>query len=379
MARTSGAMFDWHVFFGRVRSEKRDLWSRYPVELGPELIVTPHLFDWPATASWRGRHGQDVYTCAAAPEVAVFCARGEDHVRWLTEEVLPEVARRVRHVCLVEPEQDRFRFAPFEANASLPIQALGSRLRDLWGDPELDVSPFERLSHADGDDHAMFFRTPVADPDALRDLEEHPIRLWEALFWRGYTYRYELVAGEVPLVGDLGSPVAAARTAAQLATDAQALVREPIRGESDWARCGPFRWCVRGSRVELRVRLAPADVRVAFMPQERLPGSDALPSILGVLLAGGDNGKTELWDGWTWATAILESSREAEALASELAEVVANWTGAPTALTDRRTDGTDDPDGWYFDAYDRYLRVSVPFRRRDLLPWRVASGAFSDR
>jgi hypothetical protein len=361
--RSPGAMADWHRFYARWRSPRTDVWSRYPVELAPDLIICPHLFDWPASAPRNG----EVYTCAGTPEVVVLCGRGPDHIRFLEEEVVPRVVRHGPSVCLVEAEADQFRWVEGpsrEQGPAQPLTELGPALRSRWDDPALVHAEFGP---------APWHRDAAPTEDALRDLEDHPIRLWEALFWRGYTYRWELIGGEVPLVGALGTEAAARATLTQIAADASRLVGDPAVADGGWTRCGPFRLRTLGTRVDLRVRLSPADRRAAFLPQvdrdER-----RMPSILGVLLAGGDNGKSELMDGWSWATVILSSSDEARALAEALVPAVSAWTGAPVHVADQRPTRATAPEAWVIEPYERFLRVSVPFLRQQCLPWRVMVG-----
>lgn len=224
---------------------------------------------------------------------------------------------------------------------------------------------------------ARSWHTPERTDDPS-ELEDHPIHLWEALFWRGYTYRTELVGGEVPLVGALGTPAAAAATFEQLLADARRLFGDEVERAEGWTRCGPFRVRRGGRRVELRVRLAPADRRVVFLPQSRAPGAEGLPSILGCLLAGGDKGKTELWDGWTWTTLELESAAEAREVADALLPVIAGWIGAPVSIGERPQGDVDESAApWVVEPYERFLRVYVPFHRLGCLPWRVQAGHFA--
>src|SRR5688572_22936581 len=106
MARPRGAMLDWQVFSGAVRvGSAPAVWSRFPVELAPNLIVCPHLFDW--DRSGRDRSEEEVYTCASVPLLMVFCGRGE-HLRSLQTEVMPRVWRHARHAVLLDADHGRF-------------------------------------------------------------------------------------------------------------------------------------------------------------------------------------------------------------------------------------------------------------------------------
>ncbi len=110
MARNHRILWNWERFSRAARpSGDLRLWSRFPLELAPDLIINPHLFDWPTSAP-RGRRGEnarDVYTCAGIPRVVVFSAVSDAHRLFLEEEVIPRVEEHVRFVALVDFEADR--------------------------------------------------------------------------------------------------------------------------------------------------------------------------------------------------------------------------------------------------------------------------------
>jgi len=115
--------------------------------------------------------------------------------------------------------------------------------------------------------------------------------------------------------------------------------------------------------------LSPADRRPVFAPRARQPGDDNDPSLLGVLFAGGDEGKTEMMDGFTWSTVLVGSLGEAERLADRLKPQIEAWTDAPVRLA--AWPSRDEPETWVLSPRERVLRVQVPFHREDLLPWRL--------
>src|SRR5262249_15310403 len=129
----------------------------------------------------------------------------------------------------------------------------------------------------------------------------------------------------------------------------------------------------------IRARLSPADVRAAFAPQARVPGDDALPSVLGALMAGGDNGKTELWNGFTWSTSLLASAAQSRETAHALREIVEQW--ADTKATVSEDDDFHLPEEsreeWFLVPCENWLTVYVPFAREDCLPWQVHEGDFA--
>jgi hypothetical protein len=202
-----------------------------------------------------------------------------------------------------------------------------------------------------------------------------PIRLWEALFWRGVSYRYELVGGEVPLHARLGSAAAAAATLERVLLDAETLVREPRHEEAGFWRVGPVRARIHGDEVDLRVRMTPADVRVAFSPVARMARDDGPPTLFGALMAGADNGRTEMMDGWTWSTSVHDSEAHARAAGEALEGELARWTGAHVGwVSESPRQFSHDRFGWYLRVHEAFLTIYMPFARDALLPFRVHAG-----
>jgi hypothetical protein len=378
MARSNAALWDWQLFMRATRvSGTPRLWSRFPLELAPDLIVCPHLFDWPDDAP---RERRDVYTCAATPLVTVFASRGEAHRRFLEHEVLPRVRQHVRFVCLVD-NGERMAFAPIHERNFLGIEHLGPLLRIAYGTDRIPHDRFDGLGKRPepGLEQALF-GPDIVGPGQVERLEKHPSRLWEALFWRGHSYRYELVDGEVPLVGDLLSPLAANRTLLQLVRDAERLEGERAVDARGWIGCGRFRLRQQGRLVEIRVRLSPADVRAAFMPQNLSPGARDMPSVLGALMAGGDNGKTELWNGFTWSTIELESAEASRETAHALRETIERWTDTKATVdaSEHFKLPEESREEWFLRPYKQWLTVYVPFAREGCLPWDVHANHFEN-
>lgn len=379
MARNNRILWNWEHFSRAARpSEGLLLTSRFPVELAPDLIVSPHLFDWPASAP-RGKSARDVYTCAGAPEVVVFSAVSKAHRRFLEDEVIARVHEHVRFVALVDFEADQLGFAPLGQQRWLPAEQLAPLLRIAWGRERVPAGSFAELGNRpeEGFDAAFFGPDDDRPEDVVRR-EAHPLRLWEAFFWRGHTYRYDLIAGEMPLVGDLRSPLAASRTLAQLVKDAERLEGLPSEEREGWIHCGRFRLRRLEGLVELRVRLSPADVRAALMPQAKVPGDDELPSILGVLMAAGDNGKTEMWNGFTWSSIEAASAERSREIAHALREGLERWTETKATVVEDENFvlPEESREEWFLVPRERWLEVYVPFARHDYLPWEVHAGDF---
>jgi hypothetical protein len=132
------------------------------------------------------------------------------------------------------------------------------------------------------------------------------------------------------------------------------------------------------SLVEARVHLGPADVRAAFRPQARVMGDDAVPSLLGVLTAGGDNGKTELLHGWTWSTTIVDDADAARVLGESLQHEIQEWVRERTTLLTAEFRFPEEPENeWFVRSWKRYVTVYVPMHRQSCLPWDVFAEDFS--
>jgi hypothetical protein len=371
MARTRQALLDWQLFSRAARVDGNPpIWSRFALELAPNFIVSPHLFDWVR----EGPYEPDAYTCSKTPVLIVFCGRGE-HLAFLRDELVPAAMRHARHVALIDADQREF--AVDAKSAWSPLAELAPLLRAAYGaEPSSHAAArFDELlaalsGHVDGVERRLVQDQVV--PGHVERVEQHPLRLWEALFWRGHTYRYELIDGEVPLVGNLLTPLGANRTLMQLVDDARRLESCAPHDEHGWIRCGRFRMRQQGHFVHVRVRLDPADARAAFMPRARVQNDDVLPSLVGALMAGGDNGKTELWNGWTWSAVVTDSSETVGALVPKLQREIQEWVGSPASIQNAEFSlPNESRDEWFLVPYERWVTIYVPFFRERCLPWDV--------
>jgi hypothetical protein len=342
-----------------------DAWSRFALEIDPANIVAPHLYAFPRRPlSLAEDH--EACTLEGPVDVAVFAYRLAQHREFLDAEVVPLVRRICPHVLLADTRARTFREVGTEA--SVPLSEL-ARVLDHWTAPGTFEPP-------DLDHYEAFFRLREDSDELTRlaaRLENAPLRLWEMMFSRGFSGRYELLDNEVPLVAELGTELAANRSLMQCVRDAEAFCRCEAVDDHGWIRTGRFRMRQLGTILEVRVSLTAADVRVAFAPRGRKPGSDALPSLLGVLLAGGDNGKTELVNGFTWSTVICRDDAEVVVLSTSLREEIARWTGA-RAVVAQMTDFPDDRDGTWMISPRPHPRhplvtVYVPMQRDECLPF----------
>lgn len=366
MARSAGTIVDWNVFQRAWTDQVNGLrcWSRFPLEIDGSNIVVPHLFAVPFRPPARGS-----YTIAEPPVLAVFAYRTDPHRDYLRDEVIPRLALRCRHIALVDTAQRHVTVHGTEdcsPIARLPV------LLDEW----TRSTAFRDIDFADAlDDYERLLGNPTAaSPARAQAIERAPLRLWEVLFLRGHAYRYELVDGEVVLVGDLGSDLAANRSMLQCIHDAG----EPAVEERGWIRAGRYRFRSRDTILEIRARLTSADVRVAFAPHARLAAADDLPTLPGVLVAGGDNGKTELANGYTWSSVICRDNAELARLVPALATEIRQWVGAPVRIATPDEHYPEDRDGsWVIHArpHDSHplATVFVPMYRDDLLPWDAIS------
>lgn len=316
------------------------VYHRFPIELDADTIVVPYLFE-----PLRSEDG-DAYTLGT-PSFAVFPAQTARHMAFLREEVVPALAGRVPLVILVDSVTGQF-----SANgaASRPLAELAGLVNAWVG--------YELVGEGALDD--LLLGPPGSVSDELAVLEARPIRFWEAMIWRGRGGRYELIRGEVPLVAELGSERAADRTFMQCIVDAERLFGEKATESGGWVRVGPSRLRRRGSEVEIRVALGAADRRFAFLPRIRLPGADGLPSLVGALLVGGDKGKCELVDGYTWVT--LECADEAEAgrVTSHLAAEVRARIGAEVVRVEDGWVGLEGQSSWRVTCDQRWMRLWMP-------------------
>lgn len=351
--------------------ERLEVWSRFPLELDAQNIVTPHLYAWRRT----GRLSRDGGTIAEPALFTLFAHRSLAHREFLQTEVVPRVLRRCPHVALVDSEARTFEVAGTVASSARPLAELGGVLRRWTG----DVEAFERYdlsSELDRYEQLLGRTTTEVSTETAEQLERAPLRLWEALFLRGHADRYELLNGEVALVGDLGTGLAANRSLIQCTKDAEVYCGGKATEARGWIEAGQFRLRNQGPLLELRVCLNPADIRVAFMPRALMGGAETPPSLIGALLAGGDNGKTELMHGYTWSSIRCRNAEEVGELSVRFAEEIRRWTGAeargPTEVGSGYPDARDS--SWHLRTWAgdvNLLEVFVPMYRDGLLPWRA--------
>ncbi len=374
MARSAAVVVDWNAFRHYHRDHELELWTRFPLEIDGSNIVTPHVFAIrrrPAQARDESR----ACTIAEPPLFAVFAYRTAAHREYLEHDVVPRLAPRCPHIALVDSFARTYQVAG-TGQGNSPIADLPAELARWSGSDELANISFEsRLAEYE---RFLGHDAQQTDAETARRLEATPLRLWEVLFLRGHAYRYELIDGEVVEVGDLGTRTAANRTLMQCVRDAELLSRASPIEDCGWIRVGRFRFRQHDAMIEVRVGLSPADIRVAFAPHELHDQAYDLASLVGVLVAGGDNGKTELINGYTWASVRCMDEREASRLAERLASEIKGWTGAPVECVD----SNDAPfpahrDGrWVIAARagrEPFVVVFVPMYRDDLLPWDAVS------
>jgi hypothetical protein len=239
---------DWNAMRPRL-GHSFELWSRFPAEIAPDLIVSPLLFGT-SRAKQRGR----AHACTLEPRgLLVLHGRGREHVDTLLEHVAPKLGRVPFAFVL---DADAARLHPADRPSSwMPVSHLPAILRQIVigfaPDDYVDVidevcreqrEAFARLPAPDLVDE--FLALPeVAErkADAAARAERAPLRLWEAMLWRGENYRWELVDGEVPLVGELFSPLAANRTFVTCIRDAERAFGVAADERGGWVVCGPMR------------------------------------------------------------------------------------------------------------------------------------------
>jgi hypothetical protein len=362
------------------------LGTKFPVELGPDLILSPHLYGWrrPRAFGERGRSARrdQFYTLVDPPSFVLYVGRGDEPIRFLHEDLAPAVPPTTR-VVIVDGDRARFWDTPAPGaprERSKPLAELG-RLLDGWLGGDVFVEgAFDNLPAPWGFPKLVPALHEIQE-DIVRVIERTPVHLWELFFARGHAFRWELVRGEVPLAARFPTELAADRSLIQCVADAERFEGGAVVERGGWIEAGRFRMRRRGARLDVRARLTAADVRVAFMPAAEMPGSDALPTLAGVLMAGGDNGKTEMMRGYTWST-IACLPGEAPRLAEALRETIVRWCGAPSVDVLSREDdaGPRHDDGrWVIEHDDRYMTVSTPMYRDDVRPWEVIHPRFDDR
>jgi hypothetical protein len=361
--------WDWNVARRATYGGQKPVWSQFPIELGPDLIVSPHLYGWsegppPLARTRPGHRGRDTaYTICDVPDWLLYIARSRAHIEFLVTEVEP----RLPEGCsLIVVDASRSVYLLPGARMEEPLALLPGFLNRRLGAEAIEPEAFAELNEP-----PPFLRPPVRSPDPrhVERVERHPLRLWEAFLLRGHGHRWELIGGEVPLAGIFHTALAANRALVGCATDAQRWTEQPATECAGWIEVGRFRLRQRGRRLDIRVALDPADVRVGFMPVSERAGSDELPTLAGVLVAGGDNGKTEWMEGYNWSTVICERPGETERLATRLAETVLRL-GAP--IVSERGPGDPFPtfeDGrWVISASSPYVTVYMPLYRDGCAP-----------
>lgn len=319
-----------------------------------------------------------------------FTGRGHDHMHFLLDEVAPLLVD-VPHAYVLDADAGLVHSAkePHRARSVEEVPALieeaAIHRRDSSDDTasfcEAQARAFDDLPSPD--EVEAYLSSPTTKEriaDAAARVEAAPLRLWEAMLWRGHNYRWELVAGEVPLVGELWSELAANRTLLRCVEDAERGFGAGAFDEGGWIRCGSARMRQRGTQVEIRFRPSAADRLVAFAPHARLLGEDAVPSLLGVLLAGGENGKTEMLGSYTESIAEVPPRVDVAEVAHTLADEIRRWVGANVVVSgeaDRagsRWPEKHDDATWHVHHWKRWVAVFMPLGRASHLPWDIQAG-----
>ncbi len=381
MARTVTIGSDWNgVRAGHFDRGSFELWSRFSCEVADDVIVSPFLYGTRRTPQ-RDRELYTMQPCG----LLVMHGRGEDQLRFLTEEVAPRIAHL--SFAFILDADERALVPANDLSLRLPATRFPSMLRTIAAgyDTKLDDIVLDIIVRnaeetvqnlARPADVAQFLSHPAIQErvrEAIVALEQRPIRLWEAMLWRGENYRWELISGEVPLVGELFGALAANRTLMQCVSDAEHTYRARAEEHAGWVVCGPMRLRQRGTRVEIRFRLDPSDRRVAFQPQSRLDGDDASPSFLGALLAGGGSGKTEMMAGYT--DSVIEVD-DPPRVAHELAEQIRRSVGVTVIESPPDEEGparwpSEPSAAWHIRWWERWVYVLMPTMG---IPWDVHAG-----
>lgn len=353
---------------------------RFSVELAPDTILAPHLYGYASARRWndrgdkRCRSRAEMYTVQDVPDFVLYVARGEAQRRFLETELAPALPDTVT-LFILEPERREAQVL-VEAGrrtTAMRFDDVPAALDALVGTPIFACADLDFLC-------APWGRPPVEpewyvdDRARVARIEAHPVRLWEAFLLRGHWERWELVRGEVPLVAVLPTPAAAAGTLGQWLHDAVLWTGANPDPRAAWIHVGQFRFRQTGAMVEARVRLSPADIRVAFMPARELPGSDGLPSLAGVLCAGNEGAKVELLNGYAWATVDCEEPGEPSRLTARLAEELRRLGARQVDCEQNLPDFPEGADGrWVIETRDRYLTVFLPMGHEHATFWDVLS------
>lgn len=387
MARGIPFGADRNVFFPMYDGERLRLWSHFPVELAPDLIVTPMVFGTPPEALSAG----DDTVCTLPPRgLVVLQGRGDAHVSFLLDEVAPRL-KDLTLAFIYDADRRRLRGASrpelwMEASQLPAIvrQVVagfdGEHVARCHGELDRVCGEVRRaLDEMPTQGEVETFRAlPEVErrvAEAARRFEGNPLRLWEAMLWRGESYRWELVNGEVPLLGELWSSLAANRTLLQCVADAERAFGQRATEDPAWIRCGPLRMRQRGTRVELRYRVSAADRRAAFMPASHIDGEDAMPSLFGALLAGGGKGKTEMMESYVDSVIMAHERHDPGDVAEHLADEIRRVTGAEaTVERSSRYWPHSSGEAWRVYFWKRYVYVYMPAGRAEHAPWDAQSG-----
>ncbi|MBA3452311.1 MAG: hypothetical protein H0T42_04350 [Deltaproteobacteria bacterium] len=354
---------------------------RFSVELAPDVIVVPLLHGDLRPPG----HGCTIPT----PRVLVMHGRGADHLELLSATIRPRLAGVPFAFVLdadrglVEATSNGRHSGSYDVARLPELIADAARVEDCGGHREALIQELrpafgEMATGAQAEEMlaSVPVRTRIAD--ACTRAEAAPLRLWEAMSWRGHNYRWELVDGEVPLVGELWSSLAANRTLLQCVADAAHAFSVEADERAGWITCGPMRLRQQRTRVEIRFRLSDADRRAAFMPASRAPGDAAVPSLFGTLLAGGHQGKSELIHGYTESVIEVHPDLRPATVARSLVEEIRRCTGA--IAIEHAFDQGGEPeagstdDRWHVRSSDGYVSVLSPMHRAGRLPWEIHSG-----
>ena len=380
---------DWNAMRPWLRTRSHRLWSRFPAEVRPDTILTPLLF-LEGPREERDTRDQDRACTLPHGGLVVMHGRGERHLRFLRDEVAP-LLESVPLAFLVDADARTLHPAR-DPGVSLPLERLPSILRSTVSASAADAYA-EGLDQLTAEQASALEELPTREEvetylheakvigriaDAAARAEAAPLRLWEAMLWRGWNYRWELVAGEIPLVGELWSPLAANRTLVQCVEDAERAFSERASDERGWIRCGPMRMQQTGTQVEIRFRPGPADRRAAFLPAARMPGDEGPASLWGALVAGGGSGKTEMMASYTESVIEVGDAATAEVVAQGLAAEIVRCVGAQVVVRGETDDQGAWPEragsAWHVYHRERYVSVLMPMGRDDHLPWDVQSG-----
>jgi hypothetical protein len=347
------------------RSHEEDLrlWARGAWQVDPDTVIRPDLLALDGLA--------DVGPPLDRPPLfAVFVARGEVQRAWLVDEVGACLGPDLDRAILVDQDAGVFQ-ERLGAGPARELKKLAGVLNDRLERRLLEPAAFDGLLElrADREDE----RWHVA-PDFAAHVVEAPLRLWEALLLRGHRFTQELLDGEIPLVAELSGEAAADAMLRACREDAERLVGAAAVDEGGWCVAGPVRLRRQGAHVELRVTPGPADRHSALTPREAPAPGQALPTLAGALLAGGEGGRLELLQGSTWTTLRCRAPEEAETLAKDLGRRVDAWCRAPVRVMSGDLSPDPEQREWRVTVRDEWLRLHVPLARDHLLPWQVLSG-----